>query len=183
MQHPYQMAYQHYQQTSQQLNLSPMSCGWIERCTTRITPAELPEWLAQHPELQGGWLAWEQAQPPLFATDNPDILKSALQQIKYPDRWPLEGELYGPDHSIQLGYHDGMLHLIQIRDIEPNDSAEAVLFDTHRQLGKKGRTPGRLCYRRYWQPVAEHGLRPVMARLTGFQTNASTQNRQRENHE
>ncbi len=157
-----------YTSVAQKLNLPQLTAGQIAITPTTLAPTELAGWLTQQPNLLGGWLAWEQikSEDPLFATDHAAKLKTALEAIRYPQQWPLEGELYGKDYSIQLHYREGQFHLLTIRDTP--DGGEAVLWDTQPLLGKRGRTQGDFHYRRYWQPTDNHGYRPIAARLVGF---------------
>lgn len=169
--HPHENTLECYQRCSAALQLPTMASTYLTIQPEAIAPQALHDWLKpQIAGLQGGWLAWERdPKTPLLATQNAAALHSALDTLHYPDHWLLEGELYGECHTVQFTYQDGLMQVLTITEVTTAGiETQAVLYDEVSWRGKKPLTPGTLGYRRYWQPTAQHGFRPFIARLCGF---------------
>lgn len=171
--HPHENILECYQRCSAALQLPTLGRTYLTIKPEAIAPQALRDWLKpQIAGLQGGWLAWEQdPEHPLFATNQAEILQTQLETIQYPHHWPLEGELYGEGYTLQLAYQDGLMQVLTLTEVEDTATAhsgQAVLYDDLSLRGKKQLTPGSLRYRCYWQPTAQHGFRPFIARLCGF---------------
>ncbi|QEP41846.1 hypothetical protein D5085_01000 [Ectothiorhodospiraceae bacterium BW-2] len=162
-----QQLIEHYQTIAKALALPSMAQGQLLRSHEQIDPAELGTELNRYSDLIGGWWIWEQAKTPLFATDSQTELQQQLAAIRYPDYWPLEGELYGSDYAIRWSYRDGTITLTRTEEPEDSTTGEPVLIDSVTLMGKR-HTPGKLYYRRYWSHDSGHGFRPIATRFIGF---------------